>query len=126
MIPTKDFDILFQKVNTSADKRDFAMVSGYNMYVQQIYNLCNTQKGEHLNHNFGCNLFDYIFDAQTNRHLIETSIASSIEAFINTLSSVKAALVYSDQNLLRFNISFYVRNGISTETAFCTIEVKLT
>jgi phage baseplate assembly protein W len=126
MVPTKDFNILFPKVSTGSSGKDFAVVSNYNMYVQQIYNLCNTQKGEHVNYNFGCNLFDFIFDPLSNKHVIETTISSSIEAFINTLSSVKTSLIYYDENLLKFDIFFYIRTGLTTESAYCTIEVKLT
>jgi hypothetical protein len=125
MVKTKDFNILLQKVSTSAKLKDFGMVSDYNMYVQQIENVCRTQKGENLNHRFGCNLFDYLFDRQANRHIIETVLAASIQSNISTLTEVKASMVYSDDTLMRFNINFYIRDGLKTQSAFCTIEVNL-
>lgn len=125
MAKTKDFNILFQKVKTNASYKDFAVVTNYNMYVQQIENVCNTQKGENLNHEFGCNLFEYLFDRQSNKHLIETMVASSIEASIPSLTNVLATMVYSDDSLIRFNINFYIRDGIKNQNATCTIEVRI-
>jgi phage baseplate assembly protein W len=125
MASTKDFNILFQKVTTTANLVDFAMVTDFNMYVQQIQNVCNTQKGEHLNHNFGCNLFEYLFDRQANKHIIETIVASSIQTCIPSLTNVVAYLIYSDDQLMRFNIEFYIRDGIKNQNATCTIEVNL-
>lgn len=122
---TKDFNILFQKVTTTANYKDFAMVSNYNMYVQQIENVCNTQKGEHLNHYFGCNLFDYIFDRQGNKHIIETVISSAIQQNIPSVTNVNTTMVYSDDTLMRFNIDFYIRDGIKNQNANCLIEVSL-
>tara|TARA_R110000868_G_scaffold139430_3_gene354221 strand:+ start:4682 stop:5059 length:378 start_codon:yes stop_codon:yes gene_type:complete len=125
MPSTKDFDILLQKVTTNAKLKDFGMVSNFNMYVQQIENVCNTQQGEHLNHNFGCNLFTYLFDRQANKHVIEVLVASAIQAAIPSMTDVVTTLVYSDDNLIRFNINFYIRDGLKTQNGICTIEVKL-
>jgi len=124
MARTKDFNILFQKVITGSPKKDLAVVTNYNMYVQQIQNVCNTQKGEHLNHNFGCNLFQYLFDRQGNQHLIETIVSSSIENNIPSLTNVKTSMVYADDTLIRFSIEFYIRDGIKTQNANCLIEVN--
>jgi hypothetical protein len=125
MASTKDFDILLQKVNTNAKLKDFGVVNNFNMYVQQIENVCNTQKGENLNHNFGCDLFTYLFDRQANKHIIETVVASSIQAAIPSMTDVVANMVYSDDTLIRFNINFYIRDGLKTQNSICTIEVNL-
>jgi hypothetical protein len=95
------------------------------MYVQQIQNVCNTQRGEHLNHNFGCNLFDYLFDRQGNKHIIETVVAASIESAVPSVSNVVASMIYSDDQLIRFNITFYILDGIKSQNASCLIEVYL-
>jgi phage baseplate assembly protein W len=125
MASTKDFNILFQKITTGSNLKDFSIVTNYNMYVQQIQNVCNTQKGEHLNHNFGCNLFEYLFDRQANKHIIEVIVASAIQASIPSVTNVIATMVYSDDKLMRFNIDFYIRDGIKNQSATCTIEVNL-
>jgi len=125
MASTKDFNILFQKVTSGASLTDFSIVTGFNMYVQQIENVCNTQKGENLNHNFGCNLFEYLFDRQANKHLIEVVVASAIQSSIPSITNVVADMIYSDDSLMRFTINFYIRDGIKNQNATCTIEVNL-
>ena len=125
MAKNTDFNILFQKVTTQTNLKDFSIVTGYNMYVQQIQNVCNTQKGEHPNHDFGCNLFDYLFNNQSNKHLLEVSVASSIEASIPSLNNVIATVSYMDGTVIRFNINFYIRTGLKNQQANCTIEVNI-
>ena len=125
MVKTKDFNILFQKVNSSTSSKDFAVVSDYNMYVQQIENVCKTQKGESLNNEFGCNLFEYLFDRQANKHVIETVIAASIESSIPNVTSSSVTMIYADDDLMRFNINFYIRDGLKNQNSSCTVEVRI-
>jgi hypothetical protein len=77
------------------------------------------------NFNFGCDLFTYLFDRQANKHIIETVVASSIQAAIPSMTDVVANMVYSDDTLIRFNINFYIRDGLKTQNSICTIEVNL-
>jgi hypothetical protein len=125
MAKTKDFNILLEKVNTTSNLKDFAMVSNYNMYVQQIENVCKTQKGENIDSYFGANLFTYLFDRQNNRYLIETSVSNAITSSIPSISKATAKMIYSDDNVMRFKIDFYIFDGIKSQSSTCTIEVRI-
>lgn len=125
MARTKDFNILLEKVNTVANFKDFATVSNFNMFVQQIENVCKTQKGENIDSNFGANLFTYLFDRQNKKFSIETAVSSAISSSIPSIPSAKATMIYSDDTVMRFKIDFEIFDGIKTQSSTCTIEVTL-
>lgn len=125
MAKTKDFNILLEKVNTTSKLKDFGMVSDFNMYVQQIENVCKTQKGENIDRNFGANLFTYLFDRQNKKFLIESSVSSAIMSSIPSIPSAKVSMVYSDDTVMRFQINFTIFDGVKTQNSACTIEVTL-
>lgn len=123
----RDFSILFQKIPTTGQKTDIAMVSGYNAIVQKITHLLNTNKGELTSDkNFGSNYYVFIFDPVGNKQTLEITLANYIEASIPGISSVNVQLdSYTETNLF-FQVKFNYYDGIVFQNnIYCSVEVKI-
>lgn len=124
---TKDFSILFEKINTGSSKKDIGIVSGFNAYAQYIENICKTQKGELVsNMNLGSDYYNYIFDGQADVGNLENILASYIEAAIPDFISVKVKLQYASETQFQFVVTYSVSNGYNSQSNASTfIEVEL-
>jgi len=123
----KDFSILFEKIPTTSDTTDIAMVSGYNSIVQKITHLFNTNKGELVSdQNFGSNYYVYLFDPVSNKSTLEKNMAHYIEASIQGVMDVIVQLYYYSQSSLQFKITFSYFDGLKLQSnIYCSIEVSL-
>lgn len=123
----RDFSILFQKIPTTGQKTDIAMVTGYNAIVQKISHLLNTNKGELTSDkNFGSNYYVFLFDPVGNKQTLEITLANYIEASIPGISNVIVQLdSYTETNLF-FQIKFSYYDGIVFQNnIYCSVEVKI-
>jgi len=123
----RDFSILFQKIPTTGQKTDIAMVTGYNAIVQKISHLLNTNKGELTSDkNFGSNYYVFLFDPVGNKQTLEITLANYIEASIPGISNVTVQLdSYTEANLF-FQIKFSYYDGIVFQNnIYCSVEVKI-
>jgi phage baseplate assembly protein W len=123
----RDFSILFQKIPTTGQKTDIAMVTGYNAIVQKISHLLNTNKGELTSDkNFGSNYYVFLFDPVGNKQTLEITLANYIEASIPGISNVTVQLdSYTETNLF-FQIKFSYYDGIVFQNnIYCSVEVKI-
>ena len=125
---TKDFSILFEKVNTTSTKKDIAFVDGYNYFVQQIELILKSKKGELLSDkNMGSDIYSYQYNPRTNRQSMELLLRTNIEYSIKKIFNVRVILQYSSPEKMIFEVSFDSNYGTNTiTTSFCTIEVPLT
>jgi hypothetical protein len=123
----KDFSILFEKIPTTSNTTDIAMVSGYNSIVQKITHLFNTNKGElPSDQNFGSNYYVYLFDPVSNKSTLEKNMAYYIEASIQGVTNVLVQLSYYSQSSLQFKITFSYFDGLKLQSnIYCSIEVSL-
>lgn len=122
----KDFNILGLKIDTSASKKDIAVVTGYNQYVQKIENVCKTQQGElPSSPYFGSNLFEFIFDPVSNKNFTEIDLESFIANGVKGVNNVKVNITYFDQQKATLNVKFMLNNYLQTQKLQCTIEVPL-
>lgn len=123
----RDFSILFQKIPTTGQLTDIAMVSGYNAIVQKITHLLNTNKGELTSDkNFGSDYYVFLFDPVGNKQTMEVTLANYIEASIPGISAVTVQLdSYTETNLF-FQIKFSYYDGIVFQNnIYCSVEVKI-
>ena len=126
MINLKDFNILGFKVSTNASKKDIGIVSGYNMYVQKIENICKTQQGElPSSPSLGSNYYNLIFDPLSNKSFTEIDLDSFIKYGIKDIQNVKTQIVYADDQRCRINVKFLLSNYLKNQNMECTIEVPL-
>lgn len=124
---SKDFSILFPKITTSNSIKDFAVVSGYNMIVQQIQQACLTQKGELMaDPNFGSNYYSFKFAAGISNAALENALKNSIEYSVKSLYNVKVKINYYSNDLIQFTVTFTTGDGINKQTMNCNLEVPLT
>lgn len=123
---TKDLNILGSKVSTTSSKKDIAVVTNYNSYVQKIENICRLQKGEVPSAmNLGSDYYAFIFNPKTNQRLLETNLANYIKAAVYELDNIDVTVAYYDDEKIILNITFSLSNGINQQNAACTIEVSL-
>jgi hypothetical protein len=124
---TKDFSILFEKVNTSSTKKDISFVDGYNYFVQQIELILKSKKGEILSDkNMGTDIYSYQYNPRSNRQSMELLLRTNIEYSIKKIFNVQVNLQYSSPEKMIFEVSFDSNYGTNTITkSFCTIEVPL-
>lgn len=123
----KDFSILLDKVHTTTGTRDVSMVTGFNAYAQYIENICKTQKGEIISDmSLGSDLYNYIFNGQANKGLLETSLAAYIKASVKTIFNVKVKLEYASETVFEFLVTYDVSDGINKiSNASTFVEVEL-
>jgi hypothetical protein len=122
----KDFNILGLKIDTSATKKDIAIVTGYNQYVQKIENVCKTQQGElPSSPYFGSNYFEFIFDPVSNKPFTEVNLEGFITNGVKGLGAVNVFITYFDEQKAILNINFTTSNYLKTQKMQCTIEVPL-
>lgn len=120
----RDFSILLNQIETAQNKKDIAVVSGYNAVVQYIEHIMKTQKGELVSDmSLGSDYFSYIFGSADGGGL-ELNIASYIQAAIPQITDVKVFLVSQSDSILSFQIQFSILDGLKVQkNASCFIEV---
>lgn len=125
-IKSKDFSVLFPKITTTNQVKDFAMVTGYNMIVQQIQQACLTQKGELMaDPNFGSNYYSYKFAAGVSLGALESALKNSIQYGVKSIYNVKVKINYYSNSLVQFTVTFSTSSGVSNQVMTCSIEVPL-
>lgn len=124
---TKDFSIYFEPTTTSNSKVDISTVSGYNSITQQIQHVARTQKNELIaDMNFGSKLYEYIFQGNVDKSLINITMAAAIQTNIPRISNVKAQMSYYSENLIKFDVYFSTFDGVNSQkNSYCSIEVPL-
>ncbi len=123
---TKDLNILCKKIETSANKKDIAVVSGYNSYVQKIENVCRVQENEIPSFmSLGVNYYDYIFNPVGEKTYIQMILSKSIKAAIPELVSTSTNIVFYDQEKLTIEVSFTTNSNSKNQKSLCRIEVKI-
>jgi len=124
---SKDFDILLRKVTTSNTKKDISVVSGYNMIVQQIEQVCKSNQGELMaDPYFGSNVYQYIYDNQYDKNLIELFVTNSIQYGVKSAYNVIVKMTESNSSYITFNIKFSLGNSVNNQkTIECNIEVPI-
>jgi hypothetical protein len=123
----KDLNILGKKISTTASKKDLAVVTGFNSYVQKIENVCKIQKNEIPSEmSLGVDYFIFIFNPRANRYLMQIDIEKSISAAIPELDEVNAEIVYYDTEKITFDVSFVLNKQLKKQNSKCRIEVELT
>jgi hypothetical protein len=120
----RDFSILLNQIETAQNKKDIAVVSGYNAVVQYIEHIMKTQKGELVSDmSLGSDYFSYIFGSADGGGL-ELNIASYIQAAIPQITDVKVFLISQSDSILSFQIQFSILDGLKVQkNASCFIEV---
>jgi hypothetical protein len=121
----KDFSILLEKIPSTAEKTDIAVVTGYNATVQKITHLFNTNKGElPSDSNFGSDYYIYLFDPVGNKSNLEANLANYIRASIPELNSAKVTLESYSETKITFNVKFSYFDGLIMKSNIqCTVEV---
>lgn len=123
---SKDFYILFSKVDTANNKKDIAVVSGYNMIAQQIQQACLTQKGELMaDPYFGSDYYSFIFSGKISMFGLQNKLESVIRYAVPTLYDVKVTIKNYTEELLKFDVGFSLSDSIKSQTLICSIEVPL-
>jgi hypothetical protein len=124
---TKDFSIYFEPSVTTNSKVDISTVSGYNSIVQQIQHVARTQQNELISDmSFGSKIYDYIFQGNVDRTLINITMAAAIQSSIPRLSNVKAQMSYYSTDLIKFDVYFSTFDGVNFQkNSYCSIEVPL-
>ena len=123
----KDFSIYFEPTVTTNNKVDISTVSGYNSITQQIQHVARTQQNELIaDMNFGSKLYDYIFQGNVDKTLINITMAAAIQTNIKRLSNVKAQMIYYSPSLIKFDVYFSTYDGVNSQNnSYCSIEVPL-
>jgi hypothetical protein len=121
-----DFSILLEPVQTTADKRDISIVTGYNAFVQNIEHVLKTQKNEIVsNMNLGSDLYSFIFGS-ADIPVLEFRLAAYIRAAVPKLSNVQVKLLTQTSTYLTFQIFFSFYDGIKIQDNLsCNIEVSI-
>ena len=124
---TKDFSIYFEPSVTTNNKVDISTVTGYNSIVQQIQHVARTQQNELIsNMNFGSKVFDYMFQGNVDKTLINITMAACIQTNVPRLSNVKAQMSYYSTDLIKFDVYFSTFDGVNSQkNSYCSIEVPL-
>jgi hypothetical protein len=124
---TKDLNILGQKVSTPANKKDIAVVSGFNSYVQKVENICKLQENEiPSDMAIGVDYYNFIFNPVANKYLTQSGISRSIKAAIPEFTSVDADIIYYSDNTITMDVEFTLSIQSKTQNSKCRIEVPLT
>lgn len=124
---TKDLNILGKKVSTSASKKDIAVVSGFNSYVQKVENICKLQENEiPSDMSIGVDYYNFIFNPVANKYLTQSGISRSIQAAIPEFTSVNTNIIYYTDNKITMDVEFTLSIKSQTQNSKCTIEVPLT
>lgn len=123
---TKDLNILGLKVTTANNKKDIAMVSNYNSYVQKIEHICKLQKGEiPSDMNLGSDYYSFIFNPGANKPLLQNNLQNYIKVGIREISEVLVTIGYYDETKILLNVTFTIGNGVNQQKSACKIEVPL-
>lgn len=126
MINLKDFNILGLKISSSAEKKDIAMVTGFNEYIQKIENICKTQKGELPSDPYvGSDYYNLIFNPSGIQNLIETDLENYIQYAIKDISNINVRIKYFNDQKVIFAIKFSADTYLKNQLMECTIEVPL-
>jgi hypothetical protein len=124
---TKDLNILGQKVSTPANKKDIAVVSGFNSYVQKVENICKLQENEiPSDMGIGVDYYNFIFNPVANKYLTQSGISRSIKAAIPEFTSVNADIIYYSDNTITMDVEFTLSIQSKIQNSKCRIEVPLT
>jgi hypothetical protein len=124
---TKDLNILGQKVSTPANKKDIAVVSGFNSYVQKVENICKLQENEiPSDMGIGVDYYNFIFNPVANKYLTQSGISRSIKAAIPEFTSVDADIIYYSDNTITMDVEFTLSIQSKIQNSKCRIEVPLT
>lgn len=123
----KDFSIFLETVPSINNKKDFAVVSGYNSIIQQIEHVAKTHQNELISDmKFGSKFYDYIYSGNIDRNLINLTFESAIKSSIKNITNVRANMSYYSNSLIKFDVYFSLYDGIKNqENIFCNIEVSL-
>lgn len=126
-MPDKDFSIFLELASTTNGKKDFATVSGYNSIVQQIQHVCRTQQNELPSKmTFGSKLYDYIYLPNIDKGVINLTTQAAIKNGVPKLSKVNVNLSYFSTNIIKFDVTFSMFDGVKTQSnMYCNIEVPL-
>jgi len=126
MVNLKDFNILGTKVSTSLNKKDLSLVTGFNSIVQNIEQVCKTQKGELPSDlNFGSEYFSYIFNPVAGKNVLENKIKNNIEYNVKNLKNVEVKISYMDEQKVILNVSYSLVTSLKNQNGNVGLEVPL-
>lgn len=123
---TKDFSIFLTKVSSDNSTKDFSVVTGYNMLVQQIEQACKVNQGELMaDPYFGSNINQFIYSDQINKNFIQGFLSNSINYGVSNISNVIVKNMNFSETYLNFEVEFSVSNSVNKQSVKCNIEVPL-
>lgn len=123
---TKDFSIFLTKVSTDNATKDFSVVTGYNMLVQQIEQACKVNKGELMaDPYFGSDINQFLYSDQINKNFIQGFLSNSINYGVTDVNNVVVKNMNYGESSLTFEVEFSVSNSVNSQSVKCNIEVPL-